>query len=170
MPAGGLLALVLVVALAGFGPAHTDSTRGMAQVSPTPSLGFDIRLLLKEFQVAQQSQLKALLAKEKAAAKDLQKLQASKQKDFDLREKEARRKFFADQHPGTEKRTYMHELLARRDAFKKELADERAKAKDASDRRIRALKDEQADHFNKFKDSMARGERPADRLWPQPGT
>ena len=67
MPPGGLLALVLVVALAGFGPAHTDSTRGMAQVSPTPSLGFDIRVLLKEFQVAQQNQLKALLAKGKSS-------------------------------------------------------------------------------------------------------
>ncbi len=166
LPAGVLVAVALIGAFAGFG--SMSGAPGL--VKPSPSQDFDARVLLREFQDAQQAELNRVLAKEKAAERDLKNAQASKQKDFDQTEKIARRKFFADQHPGAEKRTYMRDLLQRRDVFRKALADERSKAKDESDERVRALKDTQNGNLLKFKDALSRGERPADTLWPQPGT
>ncbi len=125
-------------------------------------------MLLKEFQEAQRDQMNALIARERASAKKLKIDQSVDQKEFDAREREARQKYFADERPGVEKRAYMKDLLARRDQFRKLQADRRNQLKTESSLRIQALTDEQAENLLKFKDQLAKGIRPSDKLWPQP--
>jgi hypothetical protein len=166
--------------LTAFGPKEGSSDRSTsaaasgapaATSSPASKANsrYDSRFLLKEFQESQQAELKAHLAREYNEMKTLKKEQTARQKEFDQREKEARRKFFAEIHPGEEKRAYMKALLARRDAFRQELGKERAQAKETSDNRIRSLKDQQLQNLKKFEEALDRGERPSDSLWPQPG-
>jgi hypothetical protein len=163
-----LLGFFSVALVLGFGPTQGYSSKTISQATPSPSLGYDPRMLIKEFQEAQQNQLKTLIAREKAGTKELKNAQSAKQKEFDLREKEARRKFFAEDHPGAEKRIYMKGLLGRRDEFRKQLTDERNRAKQESDNRTRALIDEQHANLEKFKEALNQGKRPDDKLWPQP--
>lgn len=129
----------------------------------------DSKLLTKRFQEAQTTQLKSLQSHETAQLKQLRKDQKSRQDQFDRKENEDRHKYFAEARPGTEKRAYIKSLLSRRGDFQKQLADERNQAKAESDRRIEALKLEQAGQRAKFKEQLDRGVRPDDALWPQPG-
>ena len=57
---------------------------------------------------------------------------------------------------------------ARREAMFKQFAEDRTHAKEDSEKRIAALKDQQAENLRKFKESLAQGQRPDDTLWPQP--
>jgi hypothetical protein len=142
---------------------------GRVSATASPSLGFDPKVLLREYQQAQQSQLKEVQSREKGDLKSLLKAQALKQKDFDRREREARRGFFAADHPGPEKRAYMKDLIARREALKKELSEERIRAKELSDKKIKALLEDQKLKLGKFKEAVKNGQRPPEELWPQPG-
>ena len=163
-----VLAFFAIGAFVGFSSSQGAMGHEAPQASPSPSFAFDPKMLLKQFVDTQQAQMKAFQAKEKADTAALKSSQNTKQKEFDEREKVARKKYFAEQHPGAEKRVYMKALLARRDVFRHEQAEERTKAKDSSEKRGAALKAEQADRLKKFKESISRGERPDDALWPQP--
>jgi hypothetical protein len=154
--------------LVGFGPIQSNAGKNGTHASPSPSFEYDSNMLLKEFRQAQEEQMRTAQARERAAFKELRNTQASQQKAFDLHEKEERQKFFAAEHQGTEKRAYMKALLERRDAYRKNLADDRAKLKTESDNRILSLSEEQKDNLEKFKDALSKNQRPADSLWPQP--
>jgi hypothetical protein len=165
----GATSIFVVAVLLGFGPIQKKTGYYGSSASPSPSRSYDSNMLLTEFKQAQSDQMKEFNAHQKSAAKELKNTQNAKQKAFDLHEKEERQKYFAAEHPGTEKRTYMRALLDRRDVFRKDLSDERGRAKDDSDKLGRALADRQKENLEKFKEALGKGQRPDDSLWPQPG-
>ena len=151
---GSFLSVAALV-LVGFGHAN-------------PSVEFDPRVLLKDFEQAQKSQLKALQSREKTEAANLKRDQNSRQKAFDAHEKAARKQFFASEHPGSEKRAYMKDLLARRSAFRQQLNAERLQQKHDGEERIQALQALQRKNHDEFTEALKSGKRPPDVLWPQP--
>jgi hypothetical protein len=140
-------------------------------VSPdaTSTPGYDTKMLRREFIRAQDNELKNFEIHEKAAAQKFKQNQKLRQSTFDLRERDQRRKFFAEPHPGAEKRAYMKDLLQRRDELKKKLAEETAQFQTDAENRLENLVDEEHAHRAEFEKALKNGERPADSIWPQPG-
>ena len=89
---------------------------------------------------AQKQEMKQFVALEHLKTKQLATEQNTEQKEF-MREKQARRKYFAAEHAGPEKRAYMKDLIARRETLRKQLSDAKAEAKKDSDERIQSLRD-----------------------------
>jgi hypothetical protein len=140
----------------------------LPEATSTP--GYDTKMLRREFTRAQDNELKNFEIREKTAAQRFKQNQKLKQSTFDLRERDSRRKYFAEPHPGAEKRAYMKDLLARREVLKKTLADETAKFQSDAETRLENLVDEEHAHRADFEKALKNGERPADSIWPQPGT
>jgi hypothetical protein len=129
----------------------------------------DTKLIRREFERAQAKELKAFEKKEKKEAKALKAAQSARRESFEKSERDARRQYFAQPHPGVEKRAYMKQLLQRRADLKKEQIDERAKYQEQAEARLEALVDDQQKKRELFDHALKKGERPADSLWPQPG-
>jgi hypothetical protein len=137
------------------------------EASQTP--GYDTKMLRREFIRAQDNELKTFETHEKSAAQKFKQNQKLRQSTFDLRERDQRRKYFAEPHPGAEKRAYMKDLLQRREELKKTLSDETAKFQSDAETRLENLVDEEHAHRAEFEKALKNGERPADSVWPQPG-
>jgi hypothetical protein len=161
----GALALIFAVT-AGIGHSRSPSPAGP---SPTGSPGYDRKLLKSEFKQAQGLELKAFERKEKNEANAMNASQKSRRSDFERTERTEREKFFKDVHTGAEKRVYVKSMLDRREDLKKSLADEKAKYQKDAEERLEALVDDQQRKRDTFDESLKRGDRPADTLWPQPG-
>jgi hypothetical protein len=140
-------------------------------VSPeaTQSPSYDTKMLRREFIRAQETEMKNFESREKSAAQKFKQNQKLKQSSFDLRERDQRRKYFAEPHPGVEKRAYMKDLLQRRDELKKTLADETAQFQADAEARLEKLVDDQHAHRAEFEKALKNGVRPDDSVWPQPG-
>jgi len=155
--------LVLLFLYGSIGVSHGVSP----EATQTPA--YDTKMLRREFIRAQDNELKNFEIREKTAAQRFKQNQKLKQSTFDLRERDSRRKYFAEPHPGAEKRAYMKDLLQRRDDLKKTLASETAKFQADAEARLETLVDEEHAHRAEFEKALKNGERPADSIWPQPG-
>jgi hypothetical protein len=86
-----------------------------------------------------------------------------RKKEWDQAEKDARRKFFAENAHGPERREYIRAFLERRKAFYAQLKDEERNDKLEREARWKALEEEQKTRMNAVEESLARGERPDSR-------
>jgi hypothetical protein len=173
----GLLALGIVTGYSAIAESPTPAATPVptASVAPVEApavaklTAADAKSLLKEFQRAQSSELKALSHRQKLELRELKAAQKARQKEWERREKEARHKFFAQNHKGPDRRAYIKDFIARRESFIKMISDERSQRSNEQDVRIRSLRQDQGARLREFKEALQKGERPADRLWPGSG-
>ena len=170
----GALALTIAITAAITEGVSSSSFLGgsagnSAGPSPTGSQAYDRKFLTQEFKRAQEAELKTFERKEKSEAAAMTAAQKARRNDFERTERTEREKYFADPHTGAEKRAYIKDMLARREALKKSQADEKAKYQHDAEERLEALVDDQQRKRTEFQDALKHGERPQDSLWPQPG-
>jgi hypothetical protein len=154
-------------------PSPSPSYVPLSTVSPTPTLKkveIDPKVMLKEFTRAQSSELKALEHRNKFEFKELKASQALKLKEWEKKEKEARYRFFETHAKGPERRAYVQDFIKRRDALRKQLAEERTLRSDEYDATVDKLRQEQATRLKQFKKSLDQGTPPPLELWPMSGS
>ena len=127
----------------------------------------DSKLLLKEFQKAQSTELKALEHRHKLELKELKAASSLRQKEWEKREEEARHKFFAEHTRGPDRRGYIKDFMERRKVFQQLLKDEGVNRAHEQDVRLKAMKQDQASRLKEFQTALGRGERPSQSLWPR---
>jgi hypothetical protein len=132
----------------------------------TPAEG---KVVLKEYQRAQYSELKAVEHRQKLELKELKASHGARQKEWDRRETEARHKFFAEHTNGPDRRAYIQDFIERRKSFLQLLNDERTQRTHEQEVRYNSVKSDQNTHLREFQESLMRGERPPARLWPASG-
>lgn len=142
----------------------------LCAASPTPSLTqTEFSISLKEFVRAQKTQVQALKHRYKSELDELKASQDIRQKEWRQLENDARHKFFEEHTKGTERRTYMHDFIRRRDAFHKLLVEERVRRMKEQEVHINQIRSDQSLKFNAFRNSLEKGEHPAVGLWPASG-
>ncbi len=127
------------------------------------------RLLLREFQRSQSSESKALRHRQSFEVKELAASLKARMKEWEGREREARRQFFVQTTEGPKRREYMKDFLERRKAMQAMLNEEKVRRQQEHDVRRKAVQEDQAQKTREFKEVLGHGERPAERLWPKPG-
>lgn len=130
----------------------------------------EAKTLLREFNRALHAESRALDHRQKFELKDLRASQAARKKEWEARERETRRDFFAKNAKGPERRAYIQDFLERRKTLHKMMAEEKRERVRIHDVRRKALREDQTTRSKEFNAYLNRGERPPERLWPQPGT
>ncbi len=183
-----LVALCLGLGILGTGasPVPTLSIAPSSSVSgaptfdsaksavPEPSIGPSLtpanaKTLLKEFQRAQNSELKALEHRHKFELKELKASQSVRLKEWEKKEQEVRHKYFAEHSKGPERRAYIQDFIKRREAFRKMLAEEKIQRTKDQEARYSAIRQDQAARIKDFKKALEDGQNPGQHLWPNPG-
>lgn len=135
--------------------------------SASPARAWDARGLLKEFQRAQYSELKALEHRQKLELAEQKSSQKARLKAWEKSEEVDRHKYFADHRQGEDQRAYVHDFIRRRETLLKDLADQRTKLIADQAAVFKALKDSQASKLSDFKSQLAKGQKPDEGLWPK---
>jgi hypothetical protein len=167
--------LYLVVLLTGVVPVlatvnqPASSPRVSQSGTPIPLTKLN-KDLVKEFTLAQQSELKALEHRNRFEIKELKSIQDGKLRAWEKKEKELRYAFFNDHPKGADRRAYVKDFLERRDAMRKGFAEERAQKMKELEARVLALKNEHSQKLEKFKTHISEGQIPDSKLWPQAGS
>jgi len=147
-------------------PSPNPSPDPSPLATVTPAEG---KRLMSEFVKAQRTQLKAADHRQDLELKELSASHKARIKEWDSREKGLRRAFFKEHSTGPERRTYVQDFIKRRKAFRVGIAEERStKVKDHELRR-QQLREDHVAKLKEFEAILKRGERPPERLWPQPG-
>lgn len=129
----------------------------------------EAKVLLKEFQRAQKTEIKALEHQQKFELSELRASQKVRQREWEAQEREARHRFFSVHLQGVDRRAYIKSFLERRQALNQILADERAQRAHDFEVRKKALKDDQQAKMKEFQSLLSQGQKPPTRLWPQAG-
>lgn len=164
------------VASAGPGEQGSVSTV-IASPSPlaSPSLALaqpplsdkERRQLLAEFRKAQAGEMAALRHRHRVELRELKSSQDARRKEWKETENNKRRQLFqTEAKKSTERRAYFSDRNARWDAFNRILTDELTRRKNEQSARLAALEEQQRSGLKEFQESLGRGERPSDRLWP----
>jgi hypothetical protein len=85
-------------------------------------------------------------------------------RDWEAKEKVARRKFFAENPHGPERREYVKDLIARRKAFSVQLKAEERQERSALESQWKALKESQRARLESVEAYLRRSERPLAKL------
>lgn len=136
--------------------------------SPVPALlkASEAANLLREFQRAQASEIKAVEHRHKLELKELKSTHSIRQKEWERQEKEQRHKFFAEHPRGPDRRGYIKDFMERRRNFQQLLKDETASRANEQGVRVQAMKQDQVSRLKEFQAALAKGERPPQQLWP----
>lgn len=140
-----------------------------ADVAAEPVTREQARLLLKEFQGAQASEAKGLRHRQALEVKELGASLKARMKEWEKKEREARRQFFAQASEGPRRREYMKDFLGRRKAMQAMLNEEKVRRQQEHEVRRKAVQEDQTQKLREFKEVLGHGERPAEGLWPKPG-
>ncbi len=127
------------------------------------------KTLLREFQKAQTSEVKAIEHRHKFELKELKASQALRLKDWEKKEQDARHQYFAVHNQGPERRAYIQDFIKRREAFRKSLTEEKSHHTQVQDARLTNVRQEQQKKFKEFKMALDQGKDPETHLWPHPG-
>jgi hypothetical protein len=141
-------------------PSAVPSPSPVATVTPD-----EAKSLLKEFQQAQNTEIKALEHRQKLELKELKAVHAARFKEWNTKEKDARHKFFAENR-GRARRDYIVDFTGRRATFLKMLSEELTSRVNENEVRLKSVKQDQADRLKDFQAALSKGERPEQRLWP----
>lgn len=150
-------------------PSPSPLVSPQPSVAPEPLGADEARTLSKEFIRAQRTQLKASEHRQEFELKELSLSHKARIREWDTKEKALRRAFFKEHTRGPERRTYVQDFLARRKAFRAALAEERAAKLKQQEIQRKVLKEDQSAKLKEFDETLKRGQRPPERLWPQPG-
>jgi len=141
-------------------PMSLDGTR----VTPD-----QVKKLVKEYQKAQIGEMKALEHRQKLEKRELKSAQRARLKEWEAKERVARREYFKSHAQGAERREYIKDYLGRRKGFISGFKQELAERDAAHKARRQSLKQDQEAKTREFKSSIEQGKRPPESLWPQPG-
>jgi hypothetical protein len=141
--------------------------------SPSPTVQkitpAEAKNLLREFEKAQRSELKALEFRQKFELKELKASQTARRKEWEAKESIALHDFLNQHKKGDEIRAYTADRRVRHTAFLQLLNEELTQRTQNQQVRTNSVKSDQASRLKEFQDSVARGERPPARFWPQAG-
>ena len=178
---------VLLIAVAFFSllPTQAYSSKPvaqetpLAQASPVPTptvsaptlvqLGLDPKVLIKEFQKAQKSEIKALEHRYEFELKELKASQSTRMKEWKDREEKARHLFFEQHGNGPERRLYIQDFMRRRDELNQANKEEIARRLKEQSERVEAVRSDQLLKLTGFKSTIEKGFQPSANLWPRPG-
>jgi len=148
-------------------PAST----GGESVSPVPAsvaLGAaKKKALLSNFRAALGVEWRALLHRQRFELQELKAAQRAQKKDFQVREKEARKEAFKSAPSGAEKRKWMEARESRWKALAALHGTDLEKRKQEHKVRRDSLKQEQAERLKEFEAFLSKETTPPERLWPQ---
>lgn len=173
-----LLPFVLFIAsfLVNEGRALEPSPSPLPSSSPAPIALLPVKLspvemkrLMQEFKKAQRSEFAAAEHRNRFDTKELWASQKARQKEWEIRERDARHKYFSDHKKGNERREYIKDFIERRKNFLKMLAEERNLRHNEQTVHLKAIKDDQDSKTKEFKNILDRQERPDAKLWPRVG-
>lgn len=133
--------------------------------SETPLTDREVKELRRQFKKKLSQEREALKADQKRIRRDSAASRKQRKKDWNLQEREARRKFFEANLHGPERRAYVQEFIVRRKAFQTMLKDEEKSQKNELDARRRSFEQDQAARSREFEDHLRRKVRPPERLW-----
>lgn len=150
---------------AGASPAGSPSPAASPS-PPAPLNDGQKKQLLRQFARANTAEIEALKHRNAMDLKELEASHRARAKEWEEKEKSARRKFFAEHTQGPDRRQYVKDMQARREAFQKILMDEKAQRLREYEVRIKSMQDDQFERKKEFKQFLSRGERPPSRLWP----
>jgi len=165
-----VLALFGFAASIVYGDASDPGAQSSVLPSPTESgmpekiARKEVRRIRREFTDLldqERDHLRAELAKEKKANDAERK---ARRKDWDARERDARRKFFEEHPHGPDRRQYVKEFNDRRKTFYAQLKDEEKQDRAEQDAKWKALKDSQRSRLNSVEAYLRRSERPVSSL------
>ena len=155
---------------AGTLPSASPSPSSLPMVtvapSPVPVSPAEAKSLLKEYTRTLQNQLKAMEHRQKFEVNELKASQSARQKEWELKERDARHKYFAEHPKGPDRRAYVQDFLERRKAFLQILSDERIQRVREQQVRLQSAKEDSDIRLREFQEYLKRGEQPPSRLWP----
>lgn len=161
---------VSVTPSAGVSPKTSTEPAPSPSASPSPSAAplttAESRQLLAEFNRAQSNELAALKHRQEMELQELKAAQGARRKEWEEKEKAARRQFFSEHSKGPERRAYIKDFIERRNAFLQVLKDEKAQRQKSFEVRLQSVKEDQAGKLKEFQEYLGRQERPPTRLWP----
>jgi hypothetical protein len=147
---------------------------GQVSESPTPLPSAAAPLteagkkaLLSNYKAALAVEARALLHRQRFELLELRASQNAQRKDFQAREKEARKQAFKESTSGAEKRRWMEARELRWKALQKLQGEELEKRKQEQKARRESLKVEQQERLKRFEEALSQGVRPQENLWPQ---
>lgn len=160
---------VLPVAVPSVLPSLSPSPLPSPSHSIVPLLPDEAKSLVKQFKKAQQAEMKGLEHRQKLEIQELKASQSARQKEWDLKEKEARHKFFAENREGPVRREFVKDFLERRKSMHSILKQEMHDRENDQKVRRESLKAEHTDRRTQFEKLTSSGVRPPADLWPTPG-
>ena len=131
-----------------------------------PLTASELKTLPKEFQKAQKTELLSLEHRLKFEIKELKASQAQRQKEWEMKEREARHQFFKDNKEGPKRRAYVKDFLDRRKVLLNLFADERNQRLHEQEVHKKALLEDQKHKSEIFQKSLQNNERPPKEVWP----
>lgn len=149
--------------LAAAMPSATPSPMDSPSVSGTVTKK-EARSIRRSFVALLDDERDKLRAEQKLNRKNGEALRKARRKEWDAREKTARRKFFLENTHGPERRQYVHEFNDRRRAFYEELKNEERQQKTENDASWKAQKEDQKFRMNAVEGYLKRLERPPSHL------
>ncbi len=165
----GLFLFGFPAAFAGSAPAPLVQASPAVQAtsSPAPLSPEEVLSLRREFGRAQVTEFAALKHQQSLEIRELQASQAARRRTFETTEREARRRYFDSNREGPKRREYVHQLMERRRGLAGILSDEMSRRKKEHASAREALQFDQSQKRKEFLESLSRGVRPAQDLWPR---
>lgn len=152
----------------GASPSPSPSVAPAASPSPSSALDkSEAAQIRRVFARAASDELKALKHRQKTEFSELKASQKSRLREWDSRERETRRQFFAENRKGPERRAYVQDFIARRKALLSLFADERAARVREQAARMAAAQDEVSAKTRELEALLGRSERPPAGFWPR---
>jgi hypothetical protein len=147
--------------------SSTPSSPGAGPSEAAPLGTGKKKALLSNFRSALGVEFRALEHRQRFELQELKAAQRAQKRDFQVREKEARKEAFKSATSGAEKRKWMEARESRWKALTALHVAELEKRKQEQKVRRDSLKHEQAERFKEFESFLSKGAMPPERLWPQ---
>lgn len=169
--AASFFLIVSVFALSSL-PARAERSDPTAQVSVRPSpeataekiARKEIRKIRREFTDLLDQELDRLRLDQSRKRREGEAGRRLRRREWDAQEKAARRKFFAENEHGPERRRYVKDFNDRRTAFYDSIKAEERVERSELDARWKSLKESQRTRLMSVEEFLRRSERPPSRL------
>ena len=125
----------------------------------------EIKRVRSEFKKHQSQEFSSLKDRQAREWKEGVAQRKARKKEWDDRERAARRAFFQQNPKGHDRRAYIHDFMDRRNAFYQSLKDEETRQKAEQEHEKSALLDAQKTHLQELEAAFGRGLRPAPSVW-----
>lgn len=142
-------------------PSPGESGKAVLRVTKS-----EARLLSREFTRAQANDARKFRQDQLAALKELRASQNARDREWRANEDQRRHEFSGTKPKAPQIRQYISERKDRYQAFQRMLKDEYADRDREAQVRRKAFEDDQAAKKREFDETLQRGERPSDSLWP----